>query len=186
MSLIGGLKDKAGSFFLKKELREKKHKTIVSNLASARKIGILYHADDEATFKKVKRYVRYLKEEEGIRTIMALGFADVKEAPFYLQAKLEFDHFIKKDINWHGKPAGTTVENFINEPYDILIDLTLSPVNPLRYVLLNSRSTFKVGRYHEENEPYYDLMIDQKGEDLDQFIQQINHYLKIINNGNGN
>lgn len=183
--MLGGIKSKAGNYFLKKELNAQKRKAQVANLAGAKKIALLYQADDEEVYKKVKRYVKYLKEEEGIRKIMALGFSTEKETPFFLQAKLEFDHFTKKELNWYGKPAGTIVDNFIEEDYDIIIDLTMERVLPLRFILVNSKAKFKVGRYSDENEPYYDMMIAVSEENLDHYIKQINHYLKIINSGDG-
>jgi hypothetical protein len=186
MSLLGGLKDKTGEYLLKKEAAGQKRRAVVSNLKTATKIGLLYYADDEASHKKVQRYVKHLKEEEGIRTLMALGYSNEKETPAYLNSKLEFDHFTVKDTNWKGRPTGATISNFVDEDYDILVDLSLTKILPLRFVLLHSKAKFKVGRFAEENELFYDLMIDVKDDDLDQFIKQINHYLKIINNGDGN
>ncbi len=185
MSVLDGLRNKTGELALKKELAKQSRKVLVSNLQAAKKIGLLYHPTDEAIHKKVKRYVRYLKEEEGIREVKAFAFTAEKETPIFLNAKLDFDFFGIKDTKWNGRPSGSTVENFQDEEYDILIDLTEEPVIPLRFVLVHSRARFKVGRSAPENEPYYDLMIDAKDGDLDQFVKQINHYLKIINNGDG-
>jgi hypothetical protein len=110
-----------------------------------------------------------------------LGFIDEKELPADYQSKLEFDFFTRKDLSRFYKPGGNTVKNFIQEDYDILIDLTSEEVIPLRYILNYSRARFKVGFYSEENQPYYDLMINMKKYNMIDFIDQVNHYLKIIN-----
>ena len=112
---------------------------------------------------------------------MALGFIDEKDLPSDYQSKLEFDFFTRKDLSKFYKPSGITVKNFSGEDYDILIDLTNETIIPLRYILNWSRAKFKVGLYSKENEPFFDLMIKMEKFNMVDFIDQVNHYLKIIN-----
>ncbi len=180
------IREKAGSYFLNKELSKTERSPKVYNYTDATKIGILYKVVDDKMYQSVKQFVKHLKEEEGIRKIMALGYVDEKEVPYEYQSKLEFDYFCRKELNKFGKPGGITVNNFIEEEYDILIDLTIEQCLPLRFVLLNSQARFKVGLYSEENQSYFDMMlsIDQLN-NIEQLIQSINHYLSIINTGDG-
>jgi len=187
MSLLDGLKGSAGKRALRKELKSGQRKVVATSYAASSRVGVLYQADDPADHERVKKYVRHLKEEEGIRKIMALGYFSGKVVPEYLQAKLSFDFFTKKELNWQQRPSGTVVQNFIDESYDILIDLSPANCVPLRFILVQSKANFKVGMMSEANQPFYDFFIDT-GDTLNQdtFIEQANHYLKIINNGNGN
>lgn len=167
---------------LKKEFKNMKRVGKVKNLDEALSVGILYPVDRPETYHLVKKYVKHLKEQEGIRKIMALGYVDVKELPADYNSKLEFDFFCKKDLNRLYRPQGNIIKNFIEEDYDILIELTNDTILPLRYILISSRAKFKVGFYNEENEPYFDMMINTgKSFNIVDFIDQINHYLKIIN-----
>lgn len=179
--MFEGIKRKIAANKLKREFKNLKRVGKVKNLDEALSVGIIYRLDREDTYHLVKKYVKFLKEQEGIKKIMALGFIDEKELPADYQSKLEFDFFTRKDLSRFYKPGGTTVKNFINDDFDILIDLTNEQVIPLRYILNYSKAKFKVGNYSEENEPFYDLMINMKKYNMVDFIDQVNHYLKIIN-----
>lgn len=184
MSLFRGITDKIGRSMLAKDLR-KEHKAVVQNLEGATKVGIVYHVKDERSFKRVKNYVKKLKEEQGISKIKALGYYEGKEQPVYLDSRLHYDYFNRKDLNWYGKPHGSRVESFVNEAYEILIDLSLEDRLPLQFVMANSQARFKVGRLSPLNEKINDMLIDMAGvQSLSQYIKQVDHYLTIINNKN--
>lgn len=157
-------------------------KPIPRNLAQAGKVGIIYYAEDEAAFNHVRNYVKKVKEELGIHKILALGYSNEKAMPGYLHAKLNFDAFCQKDLNWYRIPHGNTVSNFIAEEYEVLIDLTLEDHLPIQYVVARSRARFKVGRFSESNKRFHDMMIDMAGaRSLPQLITQVDRYLLMIN-----
>lgn len=182
MSLLSNITDRIGRSILAKDLR-KEHRPVVQNLENARMVGIVYVVKDERSFKRVKNYVKRLKEEWGISKIKALGFYEGKEQPRYLDSRLHYDYFNKKDLNWYGKPHGSRVENFLDEEYEILIDLSLEESLPVQFVMANSRARFKVARLTELNQKISDMLIDMAGsQSLSQYILQVDHYLTIINN----
>ena len=159
------------------------------NLADARSVGILYSADNEETFSIVKKYVRYLKEEEGIKKIMAVGYYEEKgkekEKPAFISPKLEFDFITRKENCKNIKPTGNTVKNFTIEEYDILLDLTFDKKLPLQYMLNQSKSRFKVGVHNESLEQFYDLMIITKeNRSMTELIDNINMILSKLNKKN--
>ncbi len=179
--MFEGIKKNIAKRRLSREFKSIKRVGKVKNLDDALSIGILYEVDKSDTYHLVRKYVRHLKEQEGIKKIMALGFIDEKDLPSDYQSKLEFDFFTRKDLSKFYKPGGITVKNFSGEDYDILIDLTHETIIPLRYILNWSRAKFKVGFYSKENEPFFDLMIKMEKFNMVDFIDQVNHYLKIIN-----
>ncbi|MBL7962546.1 MAG: hypothetical protein JNM31_01760 [Flavobacteriales bacterium] len=155
---------------------------IVRNLAQATKVAIVYHARDEATFQHVRNYVKKIKDELGIHRIMALGYVSDKVVPAHMNARLNFDSFGLKDMNWYRIPGGNTVNNFIAEEYEVLIDLTLDEHLPIQYIVAKSRARFKVGRLCDHNKPFLDMMIDMAGsQSLPQLITQVHRYLMMIN-----
>jgi hypothetical protein len=157
-------------------------KPIARNLGQVNKVAIVYLVTDEAAYKQVRNYVKKIKEELGIVRIMALGFVPEKELPHYMHAKLNFDAFTRKDLNWYRIPGGNTVNNFIAEEYEVLIDLTLNDTLPLQYIVAKSRARFKVGRYSSTNRHLLDMMIDMAGtQSLPQLIKQVDHYLMMVN-----
>jgi hypothetical protein len=70
---------------------------------------------------------------------------------------------------------------FIQEPFDILIDLTIFKTIALQYILVHSFSAFKVGWQGIETN-YYDLNIDVSEKPQCQYLlEQIIYYLENIN-----
>lgn len=153
----------------------------VNNWSTAKSVGMIFRCDDEEKLEVVKKYIRHLKEEEGIKKIKALGFVDDKTLPAYASPKLELDFFCRTDLSWNFRPGGTTVKNFCNENWDILIDLESEEIIPLRHILNRSGAKFKVGYFTETYKHYYDLMLDVKSQDVVDYIAQVNYYLSIIN-----
>lgn len=186
MSLFNGITDRFGRYMLGKDLRNE-HKVVVQNLGGATKIGIVYRVKDERSFKRIKNYVKKLKEEQGISKILALGYYDGGDQPAYLDSRLHYDYFNNKELNWYGRPHGNKIENFTGEDYDILIDLSLEDSLPIQFIMAKSKARFKVGRLSPLNEKINDMLIDMAGvQSLSQYILQVDHYLTIINSKNNN
>lgn len=181
MRLLDRIKEWLGIRRLLRDLPQDR-KPIARNIALARKIAIVYVVEDEAAHNHVRNYVKRLKEELGLSNIKALGYSDQKALPHYLHAKLNFEAICQKDLNWYRIPQGNTVQNFMAEEYEIIIDLTLEDRLPIQYILAKSRARFKVGRWSDSNKKILDMMIDMAGsKSLPQLIQQVHHYLLMVN-----
>ena len=181
MRLLDRLKEWMGLRRLLRDLPADR-RPIARNIAAARKVGIVYIVEDEAAHNQVRNYVKRLKEELGISNVMALGYNEGKALPHYLHAKLNFDAICQKDLTWYRIPHGNTVANFMAEEYEVLIDLSLHDRLPTRYIMARSRARFKVGRWSEDNKRILDMMIDMAGSNsLPQLIQQVHHYLLMVN-----
>lgn len=181
MKLFDRLKEWMGIRRLLRDLPQDR-KPIARNLGLARKVAIVYVVEDEAAHNHVRNYVKRVKEELGISNIMALGYSDQKVMPHFLHARLNFDAICQKDLNWYRIPGGNTVNNFIAEEHDVLIDLTMDDYLPLQYIVAKSRARFKVGRFTEGNKRFLDMMIDTAGaHSLPQLISNIDRYLLMIN-----
>lgn len=181
MKLLDRIKEWLGRRALVREARSDRN-PVAKNLAMTVKVGIIYYVTDEKAHSQVRNYVKKIKEEVGITKIMALGYYNGKTLPHYLHAKLNFDVFGQKDLNWYRIPHGNVVQNFVAEEYDILIDLTVHDLLPLQYLLAKSKARFKVGRMSDTNAHFLDMMIDTAGaESLAQLISNVNKYLLMIN-----
>jgi hypothetical protein len=59
-----------------------------------------------------------------------------------------------------------------------LIDESL----PLEYIVATSDAKFRVGAFSDAKTNYYELMINtQKNQSIKYLLDQINHFLKVIN-----
>jgi len=151
-------------------------------LNDAKTCAILYRADDAEQDELVKKYVKYLRDYK--LTVKALGYFDLPKMPDGVNPKLEYDYFTKKDLNLLLQPGGKIVANFIEEPYDILIDTSITAFFPFKHIVSLSQAKFKVGRKELDYSDCFDLMIKvEEGKDLRYLLRNIDHYLNIINKG---
>ena len=179
MIWLNNLRYKIGKYFLNQELIGFTRQRGFDGFENSKSIGILFDATQKDDLELVIRYVKYLKDHK--KRIKAIGFFQGKTIPEMVFSKLEYDYFTKKDLNWYFKPIPGFVEQFINEDFDVLIDLNLERAFPLKYISSLSNAKFKIGKFQEGN-TIYDFMIDvpqDKGikyflRNLDLYIQQIN------------
>jgi len=179
LALIDKIKRTIGSYFLNQEMTALRRQRGIVNLNDAKTIGILFEATDKEEFELVKKYVLYLKELK--KKVKAVGYFSAGDTPEFTYSKLEYDFFSKKDLNWYSKPSDKFVNNFIEEEFDILMDLNVHGHFPLRYIAGTSKARFKVGRQKEGDDAIYDLMIEgTEGKGLKYFLRQVDTYLLMF------
>lgn len=150
------------------------------NFSEIRTVGIIFDSSNPEDFELVKRYVVYLREHT--KKVKVIGFFSAKEIPSLTYSKLEYDFFSLKELNWLGKPSSHIIDNFINEEYDILIDLNIHDHFALKYIASLSKAKFKVGKYKEGDEQIYDMMIDADNtQKLKYFLRQVDTYIAMLN-----
>jgi hypothetical protein len=179
MSIVDNIKKRLALSQIRSDaklvLREKQ----VFNMDDAKTIGIAFVFTGAEDFELIKKYVLYLREMK--KKVKVIGYYREKEEPAVQYSKVDYDFFGKKSHSWYGKPTDHIVTNFIEEAYDIFIDLNLTDESVLSYVASCSHAHFKVGRFEEGNE-VHDMQIDSppdKG--LKFYLRQIDTYLGKIN-----
>ncbi len=145
------------------------------NLEKAQDIGILFDASDPERVALISQFAESLKRENK-RTVL-LGYYDqAKQA-----INFNFGYFNRKNLNWHLEPTGDAVVEFMDRPFDILINVYTNENLPLEYVSAMSRASFRIGPYARNKTHAYDFMVDLKGEDnLPMLITQFRHYLQML------
>ncbi len=181
MQLVENIKDYFGRAKLNTLINQQtKRKVSFCNLNNAKSVGILFYIENESDFKRLLSFVKVLKGDYGVRNVSSLALYSENEEPFFLQSKLSFDFFLPSDLNWKREPLKPVCSTFVQEEFDLLIDLTEDFNIPLRNLLLKSKAKFKVGRYSEENQTFYDLMINAEGANFSEFTQESLRYLTMI------
>jgi len=176
---LGFIQEFIGSKLLaiksKKVTRLKK----TQSLNSAKNIGILFDAIDPKQQKRVVDFVDILIKKHGMQ-VQTLGFVSNPELISAFHGQNGFKYFSKKDFNWYGSIENVLVQDFINEPFNIFIDLSLESSYPLEYITSLTQANFTVGQFNE-SKLSYDFMIDiKKDYTLDNLIKQIHIYLSMI------
>src|SRR5215813_12751900 len=98
------------------------------NLGDASEIGILFDASDPDKVSLINQFADALKREKK-KTIL-LGYYDQPKRAI----NFNFSYFNRKDLNWHLKPKGRAVDEFIQRKFDILINAYTKENLPLEFV----------------------------------------------------
>ena len=180
--MLENIKSMYGNLQLKKEASKVERVRKNPDFQSAGTIGILYDATTKEVFELVKEFYLDLKQHK--KSPVSLGYIDFNEAlHFHPLARPEADYFFKNQQNWYKKPSGAVVENFIDEPFDMLINLTLEDNFAIDYISSVSKAGLKIGRAESAVAFCYDMTFFlDKDADLRSFAYTIIHYLSNINN----
>lgn len=179
--MIEKIKSVYGGFRLKQEtaglIRDRKNPDFIR----ARKIGVLYDATERDNFFMVREFAKDLRDCG--KQPYTLGYIDFTEVTFHSLARPEADYFFKNQLNWYKKPSGAVIDNFIKEPFDLLINLTLRDIYQLDHIAANSKAGLKIGREESAIAWCYDMRFSLQPEaDEKAFAYLIIHYLNQINN----
>lgn len=161
--------------FLLRQLKQNLFEREPVDFDLSQTIGILFNASLPQQREGAKQLAKQLKAKGKKTKLMA--FLDEKEQ----QANFDFKHFSRKELDLLGRPKSTMVDDFINTPFDFLINLDAQEHLPLTYISARSKAQVRVGPY--TNKTYcFDFMIETKKEDdLQQFINQLNYLLIRLN-----
>lgn len=182
MSILKNIKEGIANHLLKQEMktRHRERKPNKFNFNDTKTVGILFDATNAEDFEIVKRYIAYLREYR--KRVKAIGFFSTKEIPALTYSKLEYDFISRKELNWLGRPSSMVAKNFIEEEYDLLIDLNVQDHFPLKYIAALSKSAFKVGKYDENDVEIHDMMIDSDHtKTIKYFLRQVDIYIAMLN-----
>lgn len=152
----------------------------VVNLSSANTIGIIFVLENEDDYKFINKFISQLTNLG--KEVKIIGFIPNKVIPNFYVATLKMDIITKKDLNLLGISKKSFVEIFIQESFDLLIDLSVKDYLALDYIAGCSHASFKTGRYREGMVSVFDFLIS-KPEEMEnrKFLETVINYLSTIN-----
>lgn len=153
----------------------------VINFSSVKKAGILAEINNENELEQVRNLIRLLKSN-GV-TVRALYFFNQKKIPQHFTPTGIEEGFSRKELGWNWLLPNLLTAGFTSEHCDLLIDISPENSLPLKWVAARCKADFKTGLMSVHFQPVFDLMISCKEAcDIKQIIDQMMHYLKMINN----
>ena len=180
MSILKKIKETIGNQTMKSEVANRTRNRKVITMENALTVGILFDASENEDHDLVKKYVTFLKELK--KKPKAIGYFSDRAVPQSTYSKLEFDYFSFKDLNWQQKLSGVVIENFVNEEFDILVDLNIYDRFPLYYLASLSKAKFKVGKKGGKGDDIYDMTIEMgKETGLKFLLRNVDTYLTMLN-----
>jgi hypothetical protein len=183
MELFRNIRLKVGKVLLTKKLEKTKRKVRYSDFSVVKKIGIVWDASKSEEFSSLNRF--YQKMQERKIEVKVIGYFDGKNLPDKYTA-IRFLTCIKSnEINFFFQPDSSESDSFIRNNYDIIIDINFNKLIPLLYITSLSNAGFKVGLYDSDNiNTPFDMMMELKSPvDLDNYLNQVIHYLEMIKSG---
>jgi hypothetical protein len=137
----------------------RKNKTERSNQAyeKAVSVGVIFTVQDRQKHDHIKEFIRKL-EHDG-KKVKALAYLPPDQENY----EFMFDFFTAREISFWGSIEATSAIDFANTPFDFLIylDSTLNPL--ILNIIAKSKAKCRVGKFWEEAEPYFEMMIESYG-----------------------
>lgn len=181
MKLLRNIRLKIAYSRLSRKSAKLKRKVTFRNLNSINSIGIVWDASKPEDFPVLTKF--YQKMQERNTSVTILGYFPGSVLPDKYTALRYLTCIKKPELDYFFTPKSNDADLFVKQPFDMLIDINFEGVFPLLYISTLSNASLKVGIPFSdpENSPF-DLMIDiKKPVSIDQYLDQVLHYLNIIN-----
>ncbi|MBR1808918.1 MAG: hypothetical protein IJ776_05990 [Paludibacteraceae bacterium] len=139
-------------------------------------ILLLFESDLTEKNLQIKQLVKELQQDG--KDVTAWGYVDSKNA---LSAILrDYRILSRRDTNLFNKPKDAHLKDLRRMHFNLVIDLSLHEVLPIKYLMLYADADFKAGR--QTDEPYLsDFMVMTGDSDDPAFLyDQILYYIKNI------
>lgn len=175
MGLLQNIKNQLFNRALQQQGKQNKAERKFPGFEKAQSIGILFDATDLNIREVVFKYADQLSNNN--KRVKLLGFFDSKVD----DPNFTFRYFNRKQLDWIGRPHGEMVQEFIQQPFDMMINLDIVSKPQAEYVSAQSHAQLRIGPV-TENTFCYELMIDISGsQNLQTFIQQMESILAKTN-----
>lgn len=179
MELIRNIRQKIGNIILRKKNGKTKRKVSYFNIDRVKKIGIVWDATEVKDFASLSKF--YLRMNERNVELKIFGYYPGKNLPDQYTALRYLTCMRREELNFFYLPVSGEAESFINNRFDILIDMNFKNLLPLKYISSLSDAALKVGLFETGNGDIFDLMIEMKKPvDVESYLDQTLHYLEMI------
>jgi hypothetical protein len=183
MELFKSIRLRAGKNLLGKKLEKTKRKVFYSNFGLVRKIAIVWDASYSDEFPVLSKFCQKMLERNV--EVRILGYYPGKHLPDQYTANRYLTCIRRDELNFLYHPISSESAAFINNSFDVLIDMNFHNLLPLRYLSAMSNASFKVGLVDGEksNSPF-DLILEiGKPIRVEDYLNQAVQYLEMINAG---
>ena len=182
MKFIDNIKDKLGRRKIHKILKSKNRNIKVTNFDNAKSIAIIYQITTTDYQDFINQYIDYLRGDIGFKKIVSLGYYEGTELPnFVINESFKYKYFTKKELDFSRFGKSKDVLEFLNEDFEIIIDLSRDFIIPIKHVVASSNAGLKIGRHSIENEQFYDFMVEiDKSAPVSHFIKEVNAFLTKV------
>jgi hypothetical protein len=183
MELFKNIRLKIGYALLKNKVAKTKRKTLFHNNSQVKSIGIVWNASKIEDFSSLSRF--YQKMHENKTDVKIIGYFDGKNLPNQYTAIRYLSVIKKEELDIFYRPVSSEAISFVNNHFDVLIDINFEKLFPLNYISSLSHAGLKVGLFETENRNNpFDLMMELKSPvNVEDYLNHVMHYLGMITSG---
>ncbi len=172
-----------GHFFagrnLKRELLNRRIQRETVTFAEAKTIGVLFTAHSDEDIETAFKYISDL-EQQG-KSVEYIGYIGIKDYLKRTKGQERNPHYIfDRDFDFFHRPKRGLIQKFYKSNFDLLISLNYTNQFSLNYISSLSSARMRIGKFYMGTVNAYDFMIDDKGESMTSYINQLNHYLQLL------
>jgi hypothetical protein len=168
--------NRALNALLKSTSRTRKY----TSFENSSKVALLYLIDEDQSVEAANLLEQLLVKSG--KKVSRLGYTGNKTIPQNFTPKGGSECLCSKDLRWNLIPKPEKTGSFLSENYDILIDLSLSDLIPVKYIAVAANAGLKAGETSQQNEKIFDLLIKHETDQpISEFIDTVFQYVKIIN-----
>lgn len=129
----------------------------VHNLSTARSVALVVQVCEVEMLDQVLAFKQHIETKGS--TVTLLIYYPKKEIASDFLLRKNVDIVDYKLLNWLRIPISPVVDNFLTRQFDLLIDLSLNEILPVRWISTASTATFKVGLLKYPHNPF-DLIVN--------------------------
>ncbi len=178
METLQNIRSKIGYSTINRKLKTLNRRKDFNNFRSAKSIGVVFNATEQDLYKIAINFFKYLAQHN--INVTGLGYVTNDDMLNYFPHKNDIAFFSIKKVNWHNKPKSNVVDEFIEKPMDIVINLCLQEKCPIQYIIALSQAKMKISPEFSQNN-YSDLRFRFKENvSLEYYIDQIKQYMTKI------
>lgn len=160
-------------------LKKNKVSRTTTGYLRAKIIGIIFTVEGLDKHKAIKSFIKELENEgKNVEVLSYLGKG--KDNYEFL-----FNFISYGDINIWGKLKNKAALKFSEKKFDYLFNIDHARNRIIENILARSKARCRIGVYVENNDAFYELMVNSKNNDNpEELIQTMHHYArKIVVNG---
>jgi hypothetical protein len=151
----------------------------IKTFNNSKSVGIIWNPADEGSIETYEM-LRKTLQVKGLKST-GIAYIDSNREMETLTTITHSGFLHRRNVRWFGRPQTSDGMQFVQEPFDLLIDLSIIKPVALQYILVHSQATFKAG-WQGEEQNYYDLNIDVTEQPQCRYLmEQVVFYLESIN-----
>lgn len=181
MEFFRNLRIKAGKSMLAKRYSKILHRPSYKGFGSTKSIGIVWDATNQEELAVLTRF--HQRMSEAGKQVKVIGFYPGKVLPDLYVGNRFMVCLKNNETDFFYRPDTVEADAFINEKFDLLIDINVRDHFPLFYITSLSKALLKVGLSGTDpGTSPFDLMISMKNPvGVEKYLEQIILYLEMIN-----